>query len=313
MKKYIFCLLSVFVLLFVFLINPVKAASSDFKGLSFKLSKGTELGSMKYITIEVTNDSSNTYSFGWVDSCRLEIITDKGSYIKKVSSGQIKEGTKSYDYFITNCPGNIKSIKYENIMLLDSNGLPKSVGVGEYTSSDFDVYVSDYYLFNGVNILIAVGVGFIAFIILVVILKKIFGSGVVKFFGILIFLSSLGVLGYAGYNFIFKPVLGQADFMDVAKKYWYLWIVGMILLIIGSIMMRAGRKSRRSYYNSHHDNINNNNNSELNDFMRRENDRLFNEQVQRDMEENQRINDQFNQQQMNDMNNFNNNNMNNMF
>ncbi len=45
--------------------------------------------------------------------------------------------------------------------------------------------------------------------------------------------------------------------------------------------------------------------------MRIENDLLFNEQMQRDMEDAQRTNDQFNQQQLNDMNNFNNNN--NMF
>lgn len=306
--------------------NASAMSTSD---LNFKLSKVIEIGDLKLITVKVTNNSSSTeYSFGWVNSCELIVQTSEGSYTHGISSGTIKQGTKEYTYTLS-APGEIESIKYTDIRKLDSSGLPLYEGMS-YVSADINVVIGSYYFLNAVPLMILSVVILVALIIIIAILKRKRGSGIVRFVGTTLNLIGIVTLIYAGYSFIVKPVLGQADFMDVAQRYWFLWIIGMIVTAIGQSLRRKAYGGGSSYSSPKSNNYNSRSTSSFDDdsnrFMREtqqrqfdEQNRLFQEQMQRDMEQAQRDQqqaieqtqrdaqqamDQMNQQNFDNFNNF---------
>lgn len=322
------------------------AYSDDTSYPAFKLTKLIEFGDTKFLSVEVTNNSSDVYSFGWVKSCRLEVKTSDGIFTKVINSGTIERGTKVYTYKLE-APGKLKELKYTDIKLLGSNGLPISLGVGYDISSDVNVLISDYFYLNAVPLTI-IAVAVLAILIVVIILftrKK--GFGIIRIVGIV--LSVIGILTfiYSFYSFIIKPVLGQSDFEDVSMKYWVLCIVGMIIVGIGTPLAALPSRRKSNVHSNNYNTYNRNNNQRhsdlwLNDDMYRrsiqenqiqfqEQNRLFQEQMQReqqeftdqmlrDQEQNQRDQEQFQNQQyefmdrmnqqsfdnFNDFNNFNN-------
>lgn len=357
MKKILIRLSSIYLIFvcFIFVFNiesKVSGQSLDTSNLEFRLTRVIDLGDNKYISIKVSNNSDKTYSFGWVNSCYINVETTEGTFSKNISSGKINNGSNTYNYMI-DAPGNIKSIYYTDIREL-SNGLPISDGVGSYVSATIAVSVTSYTRYNGINIGITALIVLVALVVLIFFLSKKKGNRVIKIAGKIICVAGIVILIYAGYCFIKKTNMGQADFKDTVRKYGCLFLLGMFTIGIGQVLSKKGKQGRnyskhkfkniktnRPIYNGTRFSNNQKAMSEqefqrqmdervrlFNEQMLRdqqefqrqmeENNRLFNEQTQMDLQESQRQFDQ-DQQQFNDFNNqqqfndFNDNNNNNMF
>lgn len=288
-RSLLFKALTIILLLFSFVFaTEAKGATST--GLTFEVERVIEIGDYKSISITVNNDTNHEYGFGWVSSCDLVIRTDEGKFVKSITGGTIKTGNKTYNYTLK-APGKIVSAYYTDI--IEMNGkLPL-----HNSNMEMSIEIGEYSVVNGINVIIiaaAVVAVIFALVIGVCILKK---KSISRGLGIVIFTTSVVVLIYAGYSFVVKPVLGQADFVDVAKKYWVLWAVGLVLCAIGQMLMHKGKKinNRMKYkYDGHQDFMN-----RMQRQQHEEQTRLFNEQVQRD-------NQQFENQQNDNFNNHNN-------
>lgn len=251
----------IFTLLFLFTINYNVSASVTTKLLDFSLEKVVELGDYKILSIKVINNSTSDYSFGWDGSCELVITTTEETVTKDISSGKILSGSdKTYDYTIK-YKGEIKNITYNDIRKLDSRGYPISLGINKYQSYDISVDIASYDLFFGKTILAFCCIALVVLIILILILKKKKGGRMARKIGGIINVGAICILIYAGYCFVVKPDMESADFMDVAKKYWYLWILGIVLLGIGnSLRSKKGttKRNRIIYYNDNNNKLNRN-------------------------------------------------------
>ena len=314
MKRFLNACLFLVTLFLLLGLAPRANAYSSNSDIECRVLSVFELGNIKSIRLEIKNESGNDYSLGWVNGASITINTDEGRFVKEVSSGKLKYGTNTYTYTFT-LPGDIKSMSLNGIIPLDYRGLPVGSNV---TGSSIPIDLSSYRIINGLAIGIvllisAIAIGFILFIA---------KPRVSRVFGHIFFIGGVITLIYSGYSFVVKPILGSNDFWAVSQGYWFLWILGMVLVAIGNSLKHKGKGRRHNKHRGHSTSslnqelINQQNMMNQQNMINQENMRLFNEQMQRDMDTSQRAMNQhmddMNQfQQQNDMNNFNN--FNNMF
>jgi hypothetical protein len=160
MKKIIcFLCLSIFINL-NFLTREVNA--NEFSGLEFTVDRVTTILNSKHIVIDVTNTSDNNYSYGWVGSCEVKVTTTEGTfYTSLFGSEKIPKGSSTKKVKI-NAPGEITSIEFSDIRLLNAQGLPKATGVNQYIKSSISVDIQSYTKLNLVYLILTLGgVGFL--------------------------------------------------------------------------------------------------------------------------------------------------------
>lgn len=224
----------------LFFETNIKASGNNFSKLEFKLNNVVEVGNIKILKIEATNNSKSTeYSIGWSNSCDLIVETTKGTYKHNVISHVLQQGTKEFTYMLK-APGEIKSIRYNKILELSSNGLPPSEMVEHWLKAEMDVNIDNYNQFNAVPTIIIAAVLTVAFIIMMILIgrsKK--GRIICKTVGITIGIIGGATLLYAFYLFVLKPMYKQVDIIDIVTEYWFLWIIGFIALILGIIICKC--------------------------------------------------------------------------
>ncbi len=244
MKSKIVFVISFLCLLFVLCFNRSVEAANANTILEVKLTRVVEFNDLKLITVSVKNNSSTKYSFGWDNSCEFRVRTKTGEHGVTISSGTIEKGTKEYTYTVK-ASGDITGMYYNDIRVLNSSGTPVNTGL----KFELDIIVGTYYYLNLIPLLTLGAIVLGLLIIFMIILKCFRAYKALRIIGTLIKLLGIATILYTGYLFIFKPVLGQADFMNVAKNYWFLWIIGIILIIFSQIIVKTNKKRRvRSPY-----------------------------------------------------------------
>lgn len=296
MKKIIFFITVCLVFFSLGFCSSINAASK----LSAKLDRVEINQDNLKLTITLQNDSSYSYSYGWTGGGYLYVTTDNGNYSTSINSAKnrIIQGTNKLTLTVNNASGTIKSVKIAGIRQLDSSGLP----VNNVESFNMSVDISSYTLLDNVanytyNLILIAAITITSIIICMIIIRKhnkffAFGRGLQ--------IGAAILLIYAGINYITKPKVEDTDFMNVSQSYWILLVVAAILLSLGGFLTSKNKKiNKTSNYNLQ---------NHFNQQMFNEQNRLFNEQVQRNQQEQFRQIDEQNQQQFND---FNNNNFNN--
>lgn len=113
-------------LLVVVVLGLILACTTKSGPLEIQVASIQARGDSQIVTLRYQNHTGAQVSYGWVNSCKIQVTTDRGTFTCPAPHlGKIPQGTSHDTLTLRNCPGTVQKIVVTELVRLGENGLPK--------------------------------------------------------------------------------------------------------------------------------------------------------------------------------------------